>query len=141
MQTAHIDKFTNVWKMGTKTIPQVCETNWPAVLHTATAILILEQQQNSINKKNPLSPKQVYPKISLVVVEVPSTVGILIHETELLEITPALYKNMTPPTAKHTMIPIDEVQTINPAKHFKVYIKMKENMTAKPKAQSNHCQF
>jgi len=54
---------------------------------------------------------------------------------------PALYRKIIPPMAKTTTIPIDEVQTIRPAKHLRVYIKIKEMTIAHPKAASNHCQF
>jgi len=44
-------------------IEQVCETNCPAALQTATASRILPKQQSNIRKSSPAIPKQTYPKI------------------------------------------------------------------------------
>jgi hypothetical protein len=50
-------------------------------------------------------------------------------------------RNIRPERAKTIIIPKAEVHTISPAKHFRVYINMKEIRTAAPKAQRIHCQF
>lgn len=143
MQTPQSDKLIAVWSIGTRTIPQVWATNWPAALQTATAILILPQQQSSISKKKAAIEKDTYPKISYSVVVAPEIVGILRYPEAIEEILmmPALLRKTTPANAKNMMIPKAEVQTINPARHFNKYMKMKEMRTAPPRAHNNHCQF
>ncbi len=39
------------------------------------------------------------------------------------------------------IIPKIESHTIQPARHFKAYIKIKDTMIAKPKAANIHCQL
>jgi hypothetical protein len=55
--------------------------------------------------------------------------------------TPALYRKTNPTRAKMIIIPIIEVQTINPAKHLRVYMKMNANTTAPPRAARIHFQL
>ena len=55
--------------------------------------------------------------------------------------TPALLRKIKPARAKQTMIPIADNQTINPTKHLRVYMKIKETATAIPKPHRIHCQL
>jgi hypothetical protein len=48
---------------------------------------------------------------------------------------------MNPAAANSKIMPIIEVQTINPAKHLSVNIKMKAITTAPPNAAKIHFQF
>jgi len=56
-------------------------------------------------------------------------------------IIPALLRKTTPASAKKTMIPKAEVQTIRPAMHLSRNMNMKDINTAAPTAQSTHFQF
>lgn len=60
-QTAHIPIKIVAKKIGTSAAWQTLTTNCPATLQTATANLILLQQQMSINKRKPEIPKEMYP--------------------------------------------------------------------------------
>ena len=55
----------NVWKIGTKMMVQTLATNCPADLQTATASLILLQQQRITMKKKQPIPMRVHPMGSL----------------------------------------------------------------------------
>lgn len=59
--TAHIPIKIIVKNIGTRVAWHTLMTNWPATLQTATANLIRLQQQISINRRNPETPKQIYP--------------------------------------------------------------------------------
>ena len=55
--------------------------------------------------------------------------------------TPALYRKMNPPITKTRIMPIVEVQTKSPAKHLRVYMKIKARTTAPPNAAKTHFQL
>jgi hypothetical protein len=55
--------------------------------------------------------------------------------------TPALYRKTKPMSANMRMMPMIEVQTISPAKHLRVYMKMKASTTAPPSAAKTHFQL
>lgn len=48
---------------------------------------------------------------------------------------------MNPIPAVKAIIPKIESHTIQPARHFKAYIKTNDTITAKPNAANNHCQL
>lgn len=48
---------------------------------------------------------------------------------------------MSPTAANKRIIPKIEVHTISPAKHFNIYIKMKDIIMAPPRAAKTHFQF
>ena len=77
MQTAQVPRVINVWKIGTSTIEQVCDTNCPAALHTATASLILLKQHKNITRKTAPNEIAIYPYISYSDWVTPSTEGML----------------------------------------------------------------
>lgn len=60
-QQAHIPIRMVARIIGTNITWHTLTINWPATLQTATANLILLQQQSIIRNKNPEIPKHMYP--------------------------------------------------------------------------------
>lgn len=77
MHTAQVPRVITVWKIGTSTIEQVCDTNCPAALHTATASLILLKQHKNMTRKTAPNEIAIYPYISYSDWVTPSTEGML----------------------------------------------------------------
>ena len=55
--------------------------------------------------------------------------------------SPALWKKIKPTVEKSKIIPMSEVQTISPARHFKVYIKIKDRRTVIASPIKRYFQF